>query len=201
LESILSLRFRRPRQQPSTRTSRSLTSPPPLCYPYPALDSPSNGGTGAATQRVEVTLETLLDSVALAEDICVRIASNLGFDDDDCHKIGMSVREGVINAYKYGNASERGKKIYLIIELEPEKLIIHVHDQGRGFDLQDVPDPLAEENLLKTSGRGIFLMRTFMDEFDVRRSTRGGAELVMAKRYPSHRDAPPSPPSALSKET
>jgi serine/threonine-protein kinase RsbW len=156
---------------------------------------------GAASQRVEVTLETLLDSVALAEDICVRIAGNLGFDDDDCHKIGMSVREGVINAYKYGNNSDRGKKIHLTIELEPSKLVIHVLDQGRGFNLEDVPDPLAEENLLKTSGRGIFLMRTFMDEFDVRHSNRGGAELVMAKRYPSHRNAPPSPPSAQSKET
>jgi serine/threonine-protein kinase RsbW len=152
------------------------------------LDSPSNGGTGAATQRIEVTLETLLDSVGLAEDICVRIACNLGFDDDDCHKIGMSVREGVINAYKYGNGSQRDKKIFLTIELTPDRLVIHVLDQGRGFNVSDVPDPLAEENLLKTSGRGIFLMKTFMDEFDVRRGNRGGAELVMAKRYPSSRD-------------
>lgn len=156
---------------------------------------------GAASKRVEVTLETLLDSVALAEDICVRIAGNAGFDDDDCHKIGMSVREGVINAYKYGNSSQRGKKIYLTIELGPEKLIIHVLDQGRGFNLEDVPDPLAEENLLKTSGRGIFLMRTFMDEFDVRRGRRGGAELVMAKRYRAPREANPGTQSTQSKET
>ena len=62
--------------------------------------------------------------------------------------------------------------------------MVRILDQGRGFDLAEVPDPLAEENLLKTSGRGIFLMRTFMDEFEVRRSPEGGAELVMAKRFP-----------------
>jgi serine/threonine-protein kinase RsbW len=155
---------------------------------------------GASTQRIEVTLETLLDSVGLAEDICVRIAGNLGFDDDDCHKIGMSVREGVINAYKYGNGSQRGKKIGLTIELGPEKMVIHILDQGPGFNVADVPDPLAEENLLKTSGRGIFLMKTFMDEFDVRRGRRGGAELVMAKRYPPSHEPGSGAQSAQSKE-
>jgi serine/threonine-protein kinase RsbW len=175
----------------STRLFPALTSTSSLCYPYTTLDSPTNGGMGAATQRIELTLETLLDSVGLAEDICVRIAGNAGFDDDDCFKIGMSVREGVINAYKYGNGTQRDKKIYLTIELAPDRIIIHVQDQGCGFNLSEVPDPLAEENLLKSSGRGIFLMRTFMDEFDVRRSNEGGAEIVMTKRIPSSPDGTP----------
>jgi len=76
---------------------------------------------------------------------------------------------------------------------------VHIVDQGRGFELCEVPDPLAEENLLKTSGRGIFLMRTFMDEFDVRRSTHGGAELVMAKkRTHPRRHASPAAPQVSS---
>lgn len=154
----------------------------------------------ADTQRIEVILETLLDSVSLAEDICLRIAGAAGFDEDDCHKIGMSVREGVINAFQYGNSQQRSKKIYLAFELEPEKMVIRVLDQGRGFNLEDVPDPLAEENLLKTSGRGIFLMRAFMDEFTVRRGRQGGAELIMAKRYPASRNAKPRTPSAQDKE-
>jgi anti-sigma regulatory factor (Ser/Thr protein kinase) len=57
-------------------------------------------------------------------------------------------------------------------------------DEGKGFKLSDVPDPLAEENILSTSGRGIFLMRAFMDEFDVVPGTTGGAEIVMSKRLP-----------------
>jgi len=139
--------------------------------------------------RIEVVLETLLDSVSLAEGITERVARAAGFNDDDCLKIGMSVREGVINAFRYGNEQQRHKKIQLIFEVQEEKFVVHILDQGHGFDLGQVPDPLAEENLLKTSGRGIFLMRTFMDEFDVRRSTCGGAELVMAKKLACSPDA------------
>lgn len=135
-------------------------------------------------QRIEVTLETLLDSVDLAEDIALRVAAEAGFGDEDCHKIGMSVREAVINAYSYGNRKERGRKIGLTLELEERKLVVHVLDEGKNFRLADVPDPLAEENLLRTSGRGIFLMRAFMDEFDIQRGPDGGTELVMSKRFP-----------------
>ncbi|MHB8411444.1 MAG: ATP-binding protein [Candidatus Acidiferrales bacterium] len=135
--------------------------------------------------RIEVTLETLLDSVDLAEEIALRVAGEVGFSEDDCHKIGMSVREAVINAYSYGNRKERGRKIGLTLELEERKLVIHIMDEGKNFSLADVPDPLAEENLLRTSGRGIFLMRAFMDEFDIVRGSSGGTELVMSKRFPS----------------
>ena len=136
-------------------------------------------------QRIEVTLETLLDSVDLAEDIALRVAAEAGFGDEDCHKIGMSVREAVINAYSYGNRKERGRKIGLTLELEEGKLVVHVLDEGKNFCLADVPDPLAEENLLRTSGRGIFLMRAFMDEFDIQCGPNGGTELVMSKKFPS----------------
>jgi serine/threonine-protein kinase RsbW len=142
----------------------------------------------AHTKRIVVTLETLLDSVDLAEDIVLRIADASGFGDEDCHKIGMSVREGVINAYKYGNQKSRNKKIHMTVELEPAKLVVRVCDEGPGFEMTEVPDPLAEENLLRTSGRGLFLMKAFMDEFVVQRGKNGGAKLVMAKRYPASPD-------------
>ncbi|MGB6200934.1 MAG: ATP-binding protein [Candidatus Acidiferrales bacterium] len=140
-------------------------------------------------QHVEVTLETLLDSVSLAEEICMRITEAAGFNEGECYKISMAVREGVINAVNYGNGKQRGKKVHLIFERSPEKLTIHVADQGAGFNLADVPDPLTDENLLKSSGRGIFLMRTFMDEFEVRKAPSGGAELVMTKRIPHSHSA------------
>src|SRR6516225_9688251 len=115
----------------------------------------------------ETTLETQVESVNLDEEMCLRVAEAAGFGEDDCYRIGMSVREGVINAFHYGNQERPEKKIYLALDITSEKLIIHVLDEGTGFMLADVPDPLAEENLLSTSGRGIFLMRAFMDEFDV----------------------------------
>jgi len=135
-------------------------------------------------KHLEITLETQVESVNLAEEMCLRVAEAAGFGEDDCYRIGMSVREGVINAFHYGNQERPEKKIHLALDITPEKLIIHVLDEGTGFTLADVPDPLAEENLLSTSGRGIFLMRAFMDEFDVVKGRNGGAEIVMSKKLP-----------------
>jgi serine/threonine-protein kinase RsbW len=139
------------------------------------------------TKRIEITLESVLESVDLAESIVMRVSGAAGFGEDDCHKIGMSIREGVINAYNYGNRQDRQKKILFTVEFDAEKMIVRILDQGKGFELSNVPDPLAEENLLRTSGRGIFLMKAFMDEFAVLQGPAGGAELVMAKRLPNSR--------------
>src|SRR6201997_1859764 len=143
-------------------------------------------------KHLEMTLETIVESVNLAEEMCLRVAEAAGFGEDDCYRIGMSVREGVINAFHYGNQERPEKKIHLALDITPEKMIIHVLDEGTGFVLADVPDPLAEENLLSTSGRGIFLMRAFMDEFDVVPGRTGGAEIVMAKRLPLPENAGPN---------
>jgi len=136
------------------------------------------------SKHLEITLATQVESVNLAEEMCLRVAEAAGFGEDDCYRIGMSVREGVINAFHYGNEERPEKKIHLALDLTPEKMIIHVVDEGKGFDLNSVPDPLAEENLLSTSGRGIFLMRAFMDEFQVVPGRTGGAEIIMSKKLP-----------------
>ena len=140
------------------------------------------------TKHLEVTLETQVESVNVAEEMCLRVAEAAGFGEDDCYRIGMSVREGVINAFHYGNQERPEKKIYLIVDLTSDKLVIHVLDEGKGFKLEDVPNPLTEENLLSTSGRGIFLMRSFMDEFDVVSGRTGGAEIIMSKKLPGQED-------------
>ena len=135
-------------------------------------------------RRIELTLQTRLDSVHLAEEISGCVASSLGFADDERHKISLAVREGVANAVFYGNQECPEKLVRLIFEVDDSRFVVRIHDEGTGFSLEDVPDPLAEENLMKTSGRGIFLMRAFMDELCVLRSSGGGAELVMTKRLP-----------------
>ena len=144
------------------------------------------------TKHLEVTLETQVESVNLAEELCLRVAEAAGFGEDECYRIGMSVREGVINAFHYDNQERPEKKIHLAVDLTEEKMIIHVLDEGSGFNLADIPDPLAEENLLSTSGRGIFLMRAFMDEFNVVAGKNGGAEIVMSKRLPTPGSASPN---------
>lgn len=136
-------------------------------------------------KHLEVVLDTHVESVNLAEEMCLRVAEAVGFNEDECYRIGMSVREGVINAFHYGNQEKPDKKIHLAVDLTQEKMVIHVMDEGKGFQLNDVPDPLAEENLLSTSGRGIFLMRAFMDEFSVVPGKTGGAEVIMSKKIPA----------------
>jgi serine/threonine-protein kinase RsbW len=135
------------------------------------------------SQRMEIVLETLIESIALAEEVGMRIAALAGFGDDDQYRIGLAVHEGVMNAYQYGNEQRRERKIHLIFELLEEKLVIRVVDQGAGFRIEDVPDPCIDENVLQDSGRGVLLMKAFMDEVDVLSSAAGGAELVMAKRH------------------
>ena len=88
-------------------------------------------------------------------------------------QISMAVREGAVNAVLHGNAYAPDKKVTLAFEKTPEDLVITIRDQGRGINLTEIPNPLAPENLLKTSGRGIFLMRSFMDVVEIRPSQTG----------------------------
>jgi serine/threonine-protein kinase RsbW len=137
-------------------------------------------------QRIEVVLETMIESIALAEEMAVRVAAAAGFDEDDQYKIGLAVHESVMNAFQYGNEQLRERKIHIVFELHHEKLEIRVTDQGSGFRLEDIPDPRHDDNVLGESGRGVLLMKAFMDEFNVLVSAAGGAEVVMAKRHRRH---------------
>jgi serine/threonine-protein kinase RsbW len=134
-------------------------------------------------QRIEVVLETLIESTALAEAMGTRMAAAAGFDEDDQYKIGLAVHEGVMNAFQYGNEQRRERKIHVTFEMHDEKLVIRVVDQGKGFRIEEVPDPRHDDNVLEDSGRGVLLMKAFMDEVVVLSSAAGGAEVVMAKLH------------------
>jgi serine/threonine-protein kinase RsbW len=154
--------------------------------PIRATSMGPNCRMSSKTQRIEVVLETLLDSIALAEEVGMCVAAAAGFGEDDQYKIGLAVHESVMNAFQYGNEQRREKKIRVIFELTNDKIVIHVTDQGTGFRLEDVPDPRRDENVMGETGRGVLLMRAFMDEFEVLISQSGGAEVIMAKRYRTH---------------
>src|SRR5260370_7788803 len=96
-------------------------------------------------KHLEMTLETQVESVNLAEEMCLRVAEAAGFGEDDCYRIGMSVREGVINAFHYGNQERPDKKIYLPVDLTPEKMIFYLFDHAHGFNHSHLPTPLSEE--------------------------------------------------------
>src|SRR5271154_1862980 len=123
--------------------------------------------------RVSYTLDSTLETVDSAEQAASRIAAEAGFAEDEVMRIAMAVREAAVNAVLHGNAYDPGKKVSLVFDRVGEDLVITIRDQGKGLDLNKIPDPLAPENLLKTSGRGIFLMRSFMDVVEIRPSPTG----------------------------
>ena len=132
-------------------------------------------------QSVDVSLESTLDSVDTAEADTLRVAEEIGFDEDDLHKIGMAVRECLVNAVVHGNRYSTKKKVHFQVLKGDGRLTITIRDEGEGFELTELPDPLAEENLLRQSGRGLLLIQAFMDELEVRRGQPNGTEVRMVK--------------------
>ena len=140
---------------------------------------------GTVRLQVHSNFDTL-DFVQMASD---RMAHLGGLDDDAVHWIGVAVRESVINAIKHGNREDARKLVTVEFTFapvaEPNELVVRVLDQGAGFDPDEIADPLAPENLLKASGRGIFFMRSFMDDLTLRRGAEGGMEVRMVKKLAS----------------
>jgi serine/threonine-protein kinase RsbW len=108
----------------------------------------------------------------------------VGFDEDAAHYMSVAVRESVVNAMKHGNKSDESKRVAIDFTIHTDGLEIQVKDEGAGFDPALVPDPVAEENLLKAYGRGIFFMRSFMDEVAYSFPKRGGTLVRMLKKLP-----------------
>jgi serine/threonine-protein kinase RsbW len=134
--------------------------------------------------RIEFTSAfEMLDFVQVVSD---HMARDVGLDDDALHWVGVAIRESVINAIKHGNRNDAAKHVFIEFETatraDVPELLIRVRDQGEGFDPETIANPLEPENLLKSSGRGIFLIRNFMDDVQLQRAPEGGMEIRMVKR-------------------
>ncbi len=132
-------------------------------------------------ESVERSLDSTLESVDQAEDLAVGVARRAGFDEEDLIKIGLAVRESMVNAVVHGNRYNTNKKVRFSVSMNASRLTVRIADEGEGFDYAHLPDPLTPENLLRTSGRGIFLIRSFMDDFHARRLEPGGTEVTLVK--------------------
>ncbi|MEN3340123.1 MAG: serine/threonine-protein kinase RsbW [Acidobacteriota bacterium] len=143
----------------------------------------TRGGT------VRLQIHSNFDMVDFVQVVTDRVGQLAGMDEDTVHWIGVAIRESVINAIKHGNREDDGKLVTVEFTFEPlddpRELVVRVLDEGEGFDPQDVADPLAPENMLKSSGRGIFFMRSFMDDVVLRRAAQGGMEVRMVKKLVS----------------
>src|SRR5665213_93041 len=132
-------------------------------------------------RTLERELESTLDSVDSAEQMVVAEAKALGLNDDDLYRVGIAIRESMVNAVVHGNRYNSRKKVHLKVERTADRLTLVVRDEGEGFDPNTVPDPLAGENLLRGSGRGVMLMQSFMDEFQISQGQPQGTEVKMVK--------------------
>ena len=133
------------------------------------------------SERIEITISSRFENIELVQVIAEHLCENAGLDEDGAHWIGMAVREAVANAIKHGNKLDVRKKVNANFNLRGLELQITISDEGEGFDPEKVGDPLNPQNLMKTSGRGIFYMRTFMDEIHYSFNPGGGTSLIMTK--------------------
>jgi serine/threonine-protein kinase RsbW len=120
------------------------------------------------------------------EETALEYANSAGFDADTACNLAMVAREAAANAVIHGNRYNPALQVSATFEISPDALTIRVADSGPGLDPAQIPDPLAPQNLLRSSGRGVFLMRAFMDEVHFRKSQPGaqnpGTEVTLVKR-------------------
>ena len=124
-------------------------------------------------KSIRLTLPSSPKAVTRVEGFLRKIGSKVPLDEIQFHKLMVSLTEAVNNAIIHGNKSNPKKKVVVVCHCMPDELVFTVSDQGKGFDLEQVENPLADENLTRTSGRGIFLMRTLMDKVEYEMSKKG----------------------------
>ena len=137
--------------------------------------------SGGLSKLEDVLLDSTLESVDQAEEIVVRAARSVGFDEDEQHQIGIAVRESMVNAVAHGNRYSARKKVHLLVSGGKTGIVIEIDDEGKGFDMDEVPDPREGDNILRQSGRGLLMIRAFMDELEIKRREPQGTHVRMAK--------------------
>ncbi|MBI4851488.1 MAG: ATP-binding protein [Acidobacteria bacterium] len=131
---------------------------------------------------IALTINSSFKFTELVASVTDNITQIVGFGEEEAHWISLSVRESVINAIKHGNKLDSNKAVDVTFLISEESITISVRDYGEGFDPSHIPDPLDPTNLLNPSGRGIFYMRTFMDEVDFSSHPQGGTIVKMLKK-------------------
>ncbi len=136
--------------------------------------------SGSKAGKLSFSLSSTMESVDEVEAAAEKLATEAGLDEDECFRLTMAVREAAVNAVLHGNEYDPAKQISASFENTGTSLVITIADQGRGLDAEKLPDPREPENLLRGTGRGIFLIRSFMDEVHFRQ-LKPGTELTLVK--------------------
>ena len=131
---------------------------------------------------VEVDIQSSFEMLDLVQVVFETLAAEVGFDADQLHWMSVAIRESVTNAVRHGNKLDPTKRVIVRFVRGEDTFTVSVEDEGEGFDPSEIPDPLAEENLLRASGRGIFFMKNFMDEVSYHFEPGCGTRVTMVKR-------------------
>ncbi len=137
------------------------------------------------SRTVKLDIASRFEMLDIAQAVLTRLCKLVGFEDETTHHLTVAVRESIVNAIKHGNLQDESKRVEILFTLTDRSIEVQVKDQGKGFHPEEVPDPLAPENLLKTYGRGIFFMRQFMDEVSYSFPSKGGTVVRMVKNLSS----------------
>ena len=137
---------------------------------------------------IRMSLSSRFENIELAQLLCGKLLDGRDVSEETKHWLLMALREALANAIKHGNRQDTSKRIHLEMDVVGQNLQISIRDEGEGFDPSAVDDPLAPENRLKTSGRGIFYMKTFMDDVRFRKVEGGGMEIVLTKNLGSGKE-------------
>jgi serine/threonine-protein kinase RsbW len=137
------------------------------------------------TETIELSIDSKLEFVDLVASVTKNVTAKMGFSEDDASWIELAVHEAVINAITHGNKNADDKKVDVRFETEQDALVVVIRDYGAGFDPSKLPDPTSTDNLLNPNGRGIFYMRTFMDEVEHSTHPEGGS-VVRMKKFKLH---------------
>lgn len=136
-------------------------------------------------RTVKLDIASRFEMLEMVQTVMGHLAGMVGFGEEASHYMSVAVRESIVNAIKHGNRQDESKRVRIDFVLHPGALEVVVQDEGVGFDPAAVPDPLAQENLLKAEGRGIFFIRSFMDEVAYSFPEGRGTSVRMLKRISS----------------
>jgi serine/threonine-protein kinase RsbW len=143
---------------------------------------------GVLGSRMDISVdqyfESTLDSVSVAEGRVVELATSMGFDEEEVYHLGYAVHEAMVNAVVHGNRYSANKRIHFVVSRSARSMEVSIQDEGEGFDPGDNKDPLASENLMRESGRGIAIIQAFVDEVQIQPVLPSGTRITMRKNLP-----------------
>jgi serine/threonine-protein kinase RsbW len=136
----------------------------------------------AASTSIKLVIPSEIKLVDLVHTASEKMAELAGFDAEEALNVGLAVREAVINAIVHGNGEDPSLKVDVTLTAGRKGLQARVRDQGGGFDPDLTADPTNEDNLLRTTGRGLLLIRAFVDDVVFKRARKRGMEVTLTKK-------------------